>query len=86
MKYFVRIESEKGKQVSVSGNEFIDIDIYVGNRRIKAFTIREGDDGPQVFQVFDENDLPMIPMVDQIACENHAHYRANCPECKKVNR
>lgn len=51
---FASIESEKGKVVGTSGDEYLDIDILVGNRRLAALTVRKNEEGN--FAVFNEND------------------------------
>lgn len=58
-KYYVRIESEKGKQVSVSGDEYVDIDIYAGNKRIASLTVRESDDRNGT-AIYDQNDDEIV--------------------------
>lgn len=57
MKYYVRLRNEKGKEIGIGGNEYIDIDIMDGNKRIGAFTVRpNGDDQRESAAVFDGND------------------------------
>jgi hypothetical protein len=51
---FARITNEKGKMADKGGNEYLDIDLYVGQDRIAAFTLREVEGGYGVFDRFDE--------------------------------
>ncbi len=55
MRYAIRITSDTGKVVTVSGKEYIDIDVIAGNKRIAALTVREGEDGPAVFDAADHD-------------------------------
>lgn len=43
-KLFTRIENEKGKVASLSGNEYLDIDIFIGNKRLVALTLKPVSD------------------------------------------
>lgn len=54
MKYYAEIQSERGKVVGTGGNEYLDIDIKVGNKILARLTVREGEDGEA--HVYDEND------------------------------
>ena len=53
MKYSVKLTREDGKTVTLAANEYIDIDVNAGNRRIAALTLRDSEYGPAVFN---END------------------------------
>lgn len=68
MKYYARIESEKGKQVGTGGNEYLDIDIMVGNVRLAAFTVREGEcpDGTNGTILVDEDDATVGWLSDKV--------------------
>jgi len=57
MKYYVRLRNEKGKEIGLAGNEYIDIDIMEGNRRIESLTVKPNpDDEKERAAVFNEND------------------------------
>lgn len=43
MKLYTRLRNEKGKEVGIAGNEWIDIDIMVGNNLLAEFTLRHCD-------------------------------------------
>lgn len=51
---FARVVSEKGKIVGTGGDEYLDIDITVGDRYLARLTVRKDEDGE--FTVFNEND------------------------------
>ncbi len=57
MKLYARIENEKGKVDGMGGNEYLDIDITVGNNRLMSLTVRAsnvgGNDG---YGLFDDQD------------------------------
>lgn len=58
MKLFTTITSERGKPVTKSGNEYIDIDILVGsttnNRTLARLTIRPNERGYGLYDHTDE--------------------------------
>lgn len=49
MKYSATLSRPDGKTVTLAANDWLDIDIMDGNKRIAALTVRDG-------QVYDEND------------------------------
>lgn len=49
MKYCIRLTNEKGKEIKLAANEYIDVDVFDGNKRIAAFTLRDGN-------MYDEDD------------------------------
>lgn len=55
MKYCVILTSDTGKICKVVGNSFVDIDIIVSNKRLAALTLREGENGPAVFNENDDD-------------------------------
>ena len=44
MKLYAQIVNEKGKVEGLGGNEYLDIDIKVGNLRLATFTLRWSDE------------------------------------------
>lgn len=55
MKLAARLTNEKGKVLTLAANEYIDIDITVGNRYLASLTVIETRDG---FQVLESNRRP----------------------------
>lgn len=57
MKLFITATNKKGKQAKLGDNEYLDIDLYVGNERLASLTVRELDanDG-EGFGVYDFDD------------------------------
>ena len=55
MKYSVKLTRENGKTVTLAANEYIDIDVNAGNRRIAALTLRDSEYGPAVFNENDDD-------------------------------
>ena len=55
MKLYATIENERGKREGIGGNEWLDIDIRVGNQYLARFTVKEYEDGK--YHLFDENDV-----------------------------
>src|SRR3990167_8898280 len=43
MKLYATVENEKGKREGIGGNEYLDIDIRVGNQLLAALTVRIGE-------------------------------------------
>lgn len=43
MKYCIRLTNEKGKEIKLAGNEYIDIDVFDGNNRIASYTLGTGE-------------------------------------------
>lgn len=61
MKYCIRLTNEKGKEVKLAGNEYIDIDVFDGNKRIVAFTMRpNGNYADERAAIFDKNDKEIV--------------------------
>lgn len=54
-KFFIQIKSDTGKTVSVSGNEWLEIDITARGKILEQLTVREGEDGPAVFNANDDD-------------------------------
>ena len=54
MKIYARIENESGKIDGMGGNEYLDIDITVGNQRMVSLTVRQDNFGH--FRIYNEND------------------------------
>lgn len=44
MKLYATIENEKGKREGVGGNEYLEIDIRVGNYPLTTLTVRYSED------------------------------------------
>ena len=59
MKLYATVENEKGKREGIGGNEYLDIDIRVGNKALGAFTVRNSEYG---YGVFDANDNLLIAL------------------------
>lgn len=55
MKYCIRLTNEKGKEIKITGNEYIDIDVFDGNKRISTLTLKPDHDDKAA--LFNENDL-----------------------------
>ena len=53
MRYSCTLTREDGKTVLLAANDYIDIDIKAGQRYIARLTVREGENGPTVY---DDND------------------------------
>lgn len=53
MKLYARLSNEKGKVDGMGANEYLDIDITIGNEVLAALTIRETING---WGLFDKND------------------------------
>ena len=53
-KLYATIVSERGKEVGMSGNDYLDIDIKVGNHILAALTVRQNENGD--YALFDEDD------------------------------
>lgn len=49
MKYSTTLTRSDGKTVLLAADEWIEIDIKAGNRSIARLTVREGDNGPTVY-------------------------------------
>ena len=57
MKLYATIENEKGKREGIGGNEYLDIDIRVGNQILRSLTVRRMEDAiSEGWGLFDEND------------------------------
>lgn len=57
MKLYARLENEKGKIDGLGGNEYLDIDITVGNEVLAKLTVRETING---WGMFDEHDNALV--------------------------
>ncbi len=91
MKYAIHLTNENGKRVTLAGNEYIDVDIMDGNRRISSLTLRSGEYG---VAVFNENDRD-IKITDCAynqthndgsycaPCTGHASAPHTCEDCGK---
>lgn len=55
MKFCIVLTSDTGKTVKIVGNSYIDIDVIASNKRIAALTVREGENGPAVFNDNDDD-------------------------------
>lgn len=55
MKLYARLENENGKIDGLGGNEYLDIDITVGNEIIEKLTVKRGEDGK--YHVYNSSDL-----------------------------
>ena len=68
MKLFASIENEKGKLRSMGGNEYLDIDIAIGNNALCSLTLRHTDELPEVegsgWCIYDQNDQPLFWIED----------------------
>lgn len=67
-KLYTSITNEAGKIHGLAGNEYLDIDIKVGNQLLTCFTLRRGEhpepmpesEGPaETWVLYDENDEPI---------------------------
>ena len=57
MKLYATVENEKGKREGIGGNEYLDIDIRVGNQILRSLTVRRMEDAiSEGWGLFDEND------------------------------
>lgn len=69
MKLFCSIENEKGKLKSMGGNEWLDIDIAVGNHAMTSLTLRRSDqleDGSgSGWGLFDSDDNLITWLLDE---------------------
>lgn len=65
-KLFASIESDKGGRVAhKGGNEWLDIDIRVGNAYLARLTVREFGDGDQSgWALFNEEDERLVTLCD----------------------
>lgn len=72
-KLYASVESEKGKIVGTGGNEYLDIDVKVGNARLAAFTVRRGEipetDGAEGWVLYDADDEPVCWIEDEKKAE-----------------
>jgi len=61
MKLYATVENEKGKREGIGGNEYLDIDIRVGNKILAQLTVRDcGNDLPfDAVGLYDEKDRLM---------------------------
>lgn len=59
MKLYATIENEKGKQAKIGGNEYLDIDIRVGNDLLVALTLRKAGDMTGDWVLYDDADQEM---------------------------
>lgn len=71
MKYSVKLTREDGKTVTLAANEYIDIDITEGNRRIFTLTLRNG-------KLYDQHDNEIEHLHDWDA-------HGKCTDCGQWN-
>lgn len=68
MKLFASIENERGKLVSKGGNEFLSIDLAVGNDSLISLMLRHSDDLPEEegsgWVLYDGSDNPIAWIAD----------------------
>lgn len=76
MKYAIIADNGR-KRVTIASDDYIDLDITEGNRRIFTLTLRNG-------KLYDQHDNE-IGQQHVTVCENHDYYRTNCPQCKEIN-
>lgn len=62
MKLYATIENEKGKREGIGGNEYLEIDIRVGNSPLCSLTLRwgESDEGVEGWTLYDDDDQPIF--------------------------
>jgi hypothetical protein len=92
MKLYTTIENEKGKTRKLGGNEYLDIDIMVGNKYVGRFTLRQTSDRVPdgkswaLFDDTDGNDEPLHWIPTTKAKKQKAKkYVKNCDLCYKGN-
>lgn len=56
MKMYAKITNESGKTAGKGSDEYLDIDISVGNERLAALTVRPTDDYPAGYALYDADD------------------------------
>lgn len=63
MRIYTSIGNENGKEKGLGGNEYLDIDVRVGNSLLTSFTLRRGPspdtEGVEAWVLYDENDEPI---------------------------
>lgn len=63
MKLYAEVTNENGKTAGTGGNEWLDVDIKVGNQFIARFTLRWSDDLPETegsgWILYDNNNEPI---------------------------
>lgn len=75
-KLFIKTTNERGKTATLAGNEFLDIEINVGNVRIASYTLRYSDDieeaevledgqSPSGWVLYDNNDSAVWWILDE---------------------
>ena len=92
MKLYCSIENEKGKREGIGGNEYLDIDIRVGNTSLASLTLRHSDEIPDGhgsgWALFDNGDEPIYWVLDDKKkgemqkgewCKAHGTERQFCP-------
>lgn len=75
MKLYATITSDKGTQKGTGGNEYLDIDIKVGNDFLARLTVREDANG--AFKLYDEDDTEIrcrAPQENRCAWCNESMY------------
>lgn len=70
MKIYARLENERGKIEGMGGNEYLDIDVMIGNTRLAALTIRRAEipelEGAEGWVMFDADNQPLNWIIDTI--------------------
>lgn len=69
-KLYAKITNENGKTAQKSGDEYLDIDVMVGNIRLASFTLRHTDDLPELgtsgWGLYDEEDEIVYWLEDDV--------------------
>lgn len=65
MKLFIKMTNEKGKIVSIGGDEYIDLDISVGNTLLESLTLRPIGDSRNGWGLYNSEDNPIAEVLDK---------------------
>lgn len=94
MKLYATIENEKGKREGIGGNEYLDIDIRVGNELLAALTVRELGHEGNGYGVYDADDTLLFRSDGRDKCDYcgdklyttiiaHSHTEGDVPVIEK---
>lgn len=86
MKLFAVIVNEKRKSRSIGGNEYLDIDLFVGNTSMAGFTLRRSDDlegEGSGWGLYDHNEALLFWILDEQKKKGKTQ-TSKCPTCGEI--